>query len=132
MQLLNVILFWLFFGVLCAFLAKRQGKRQWIWFLIGIFLGLLGVILILTLPFIEKRLRRKRSAKPKVPPPPRRHDLWFYLDSAHRQQGPLPFADLAKEWKDKGIEEETFVWSDGMEEWKHLRDVPDLFKDLPK
>ena len=132
MQLFNIILFWVFFGFLASFIAKRKNRNPLGWFFIGFFFSLLGVLLVAILPN-----GRKRSLSPKKPLAstlPKRSEswmkMWYYLDRTHAQQGPLEFPDLIKEWKEKGISETSYIWGEGMQEWKKLSEMPDLVKEI--
>ncbi|MCH9609415.1 MAG: hypothetical protein S4CHLAM45_05560 [Chlamydiales bacterium] len=132
MQLLNIILFWIFFGVFSAHFAKRRGRRPFLWFFIGLFLGIFGVILLFVLPrrpFVAK-------AAPKAPQLQRSEawlKMWYYLDPHSKEQcGPFEFPHIAKNWQDKTLTDKTLVWGEGMKEWKHLHDLPDLKKEFNK
>ncbi len=106
MQLLNVLLFALFFGVLSAHLAKRQRRNPITWFLAGFFLGVFGVGLICLLPLLEKWKAKKKPApklplrRPEPPQPPLRSELWYYLDAEHQEKGPIELSDLTETWKE--------------------------------
>lgn len=131
MQLLNIILFWLFFGLLASHFAKKRGRHPLGWFFIGLFLGIIGVILLFVLPKVDKR-----TSAPKSPPPtlPKRSEawlkMWYYLDPNHACHGPLEFPDLIKKWKEKGICEKSFIWGEGMKEWQRLAELPDLVREF--
>ena len=54
--------------------------------------------------------------------------IWFVLIDGNRE-GPWSFEELKS---DKRLTPDTLVWKEGFEDWKKLRDVPelkDLFKD---
>lgn len=129
MQLIYIVIFWILFGFLTAYIAKRRGRDPLIWFPLGILFGFMGVLLALILP--------KQQKKMHVPPPllrPRRSDvwlkLWYYLDPTHQQQGPFDFPELAKLRKNKHISEGSFIWGEGMKEWTRLSELPDLIQEL--
>lgn len=131
MQLLNLILFWVFFGCIASYLAKRRGRNPLAWFFLGLFLGVLGVLLVAILP--------NRLHKPRTPPSPARPQrsevwlkMWYYLDPAHAQQGPLDFPDFAKLRRENHLTETSFVWGEGMKEWKRLAELPDLIQEMDK
>jgi len=56
---------------------------------------------------------------------------WFYLEADdQKQQGPISFSDLKKLWNEKKINEESYVWSEGMKEWEYISNMPTLEKNL--
>ncbi len=132
LQLINIILCWLFLGALGAHFAKKRGRFPLAWFGIGLTMGIFGLAMLFLLPKIEKK--PARSLTPKVLPPPKRSDswlkMWYYLDPTHVQQGPLEFPDLIKTWKEKHICDTTYIWGEGMAEWQRLSDHPDLVREL--
>lgn len=134
MQLLNVFLFWIFFGLLCAYLAHRQKKNRALWFMIGLFLGIFGVALILILPWLEGRAKAMAyKSAPVIPTPPliqEQPKLWYYLDATRQTQGPIGFPELASLWKEQSLTEQSYVWKEGMEEWKRLSEISELAKEL--
>ncbi len=132
MQLLNLLLFWLFFGVLSSHLAKKEGRNPRTWFFIGLFFGAFGIAFLYLLPLFEKRKKGKKPiAQPKpLPPQPQRREFWYYLDATHRQQGPIDFDHLAKVWESEEIADHSYLWTDGMGDWKKLSELPDLLQDF--
>lgn len=130
MQLFNLILFWVFFGCLAAFIAKRRGRNPITWFFLGLFLGILGILLVLILPAPRPKRR--------LPTPPllqsQRSEawlkMWYYLDPTHKQYGPIEFPDLAKLRKENQISEKSLVWGEGMKEWKQLAEMPELIQEM--
>ena len=133
MQLLNIILFWIFFGLLCSHLAKKRGKRQLPWFFIGLILGIFGVILVYVLP------SKEILTKPKLQEPAQlnRNDawmkMWYYQEPTSKlQKGPMEFPDLAKQWRKKALTDKTLIWGEGMSEWKRVNDLPDIVKEMEK
>lgn len=132
LQLINIILFWLFLGVLGAHFAKLRGRSPLAWFAIGLMIGIFGLATLFLLPKIQKKARLTPARK--APLPPKRSEawlkMWYYLDPAHAQQGPFEFPDLIKTWKEKRISEATYIWGEGMQEWKRLSDHPELIKEF--
>lgn len=54
----------------------------------------------------------------------------FYIAADGQQQGPFPIEDL----KEKGIQRDTLVWTDGLADWTKAEDVhllQDIFKATP-
>ena len=128
MQLLNLALFWIFFGLASSHFAKKRGRAPLIWFFLGLFLGIFGLALVFLLPKVEKIPQKLPTLSP------RKSDswikMWYYLDPHHTQQGPLDFPDFIKKWKENGLCEKSYIWGEGMQEWKQLSDLPDLVKEL--
>lgn len=132
MGILQLILFWIFFGLLASHIARRKGRDQILWFIIGLFIGAIGVIALLLLPAV-----RKPVPMPSIPISIRRPQksdawlkLWYYIDPTHEQHGPIEFPDLAKLRKEKRISEKSLIWGEGMQEWKKLADMPELIQEM--
>jgi hypothetical protein len=132
LQLINLVLFWLLMGMLGAHFAKKRGRQPLAWFGITLMLGIFGFAMLFLLPKIGK----KNNIAPSYKPPRiiERSDswlkMWYYLDHQHVQQGPFEFPDFIKTWKEKHIGEMTYVWGEGMTEWKQLRSQPELLQEL--
>ncbi len=113
MQLLNLLLFWLFFGILSSHLAKKKGRNPRIWFFIGLLFGAFGVALLYLLPLFEKLKAKKAVVQPKpLPPQSQRRDFWSYLDTTHKIGSNIPIYSSNTESSRKtrvNIEKET-LW----------------------
>jgi len=68
------------------------------------------------------------------------HDnVWFYVDAARQQQGPVSGEDLQARYAQGQLRADTLVWQAGMAEWQPLRQaialpppaVPNLDDPLP-
>lgn len=130
MQLFNIILFWVFLGFLCAFLAKKKGKSQLPWFFAGLVLGVFGIVLLYVLP--QKGTKAKKGAKP-LPQDEAWIKMWYYLEPKTREQkGPMEFPDLAKNWQKKALSDRTLIWGEGMKEWKKVEELPNIVKEMEK
>jgi hypothetical protein len=131
-------------GIASAALAQRKGRDPYIWFAIGTILGLLGFILLLALP--EKNSGQPAEKLPKQVPSvtiealpdtvhPHHEFLvkdWYYADAKGKQQGPVSFDALRALWAKKEIGDFTFIWSEGMQEWKKIQDLPEFLQHLSK
>lgn len=138
MQTFLFIISWLMFGAATAYFAKQRGRDPTIWFLIGTFFGILGLIFVFILPAIKpeegsaggEALLPDEKALSQLP----HHDYaikeWYYYDAQKQRIGPISFNDLKVRWTDAAITLESYVWSDGMSDWKPLKDVPDLLEHL--
>lgn len=110
-------------GSISAYLAARQGRNPYLWFFIGFFFGLVGLVTIFFVPKIQKE--KKGEARTPVTesfivgPTDK---FWYYLDPAHKQMGPLSFTALNRAWKEGKVKSTTFVWNEEFSEWKPLQD----------
>lgn len=136
------IFFWLLIGGATAHFAKQRGRDPVIWFLVGIFFGLLGLLLLFILPVasdqsqlaeqapeVNSLASSKNEDKPSLPhpnPPDYLVKDWFYLDGASKQQGPVTFDTLRRIWQEGKIGWSSYVWCEGMESWKRLEELVDL------
>lgn len=131
--MVNLVLFWIFFGFLTSYLARKRERNPRLWFLLGIFLGILGVALVLILP---KKQLKKAPVVVSEPTPVitpymiEKKSDWYYLDAQHQQQGPIAFETLVENCLNKNIQDEAFVWSAGMQEWRRLKEIPELLEKI--
>lgn len=129
MSYINIALFWVFFGFLCAYFARKKGRNPTTWFWLGIGLGLIGVIVILLLP-----KPKAKTKKPVVVIEPPKEELvpqaWYTLAKDKTHTGPHSIYDLQKMFKEGTINEATYFCQDGAPSWSRLQDLPDLKKHL--
>jgi GYF domain 2 len=140
---LNLLILFLI-GTTTAYFANQKRRDPYIWFAIGILLGIFGFLLLLFLPPIEDKQKPAQDQKeksdgtltieaaPDTSQPP--HDYlikdWFYIDTSKQQAGPVNFDLLKPLWKEQKIGALTFVWAEGMQEWKKIQDIPTLLRAL--
>ncbi|MFQ5729102.1 MAG: DUF4339 domain-containing protein, partial [Waddliaceae bacterium] len=53
---------------------------------------------------------------------------WYYLSAEGKQVGPIDYEDLRKLWDQNLLTIDTFVWCDGMEDWKKIEEL-NLFSE---
>jgi hypothetical protein len=129
MELLVVILSWLVFGGAASYFASQRGRDPFAWFMIGMLLGILGLLLLFLLPPLENEKKEPvepEEIAPVITEPAERLTDWFYLDKNRIQVGPVAFNALKRAWDDKEITIETLVWREGMGEWKKVAELPSL------
>jgi len=51
---------------------------------------------------------------------------WYYVDKSKTQQGPMSVSALSKHWKDQLVNENSYVWTQGMANWVKAKDMQDL------
>lgn len=113
-------------GFLSAHIAKRRGRNPSIWFGIGFLFGILGILAIFLMPLPKK----KQVPSPPLPtsePEPYidgpSDRFWYYLDTAHQQQGPMSHNALTTAWKKGEIASSTLVWHEELANWKELQEL---------
>ena len=93
------------FGCMCAYVAKKTDKNPIIWFAIGAFFGVFGLLAILYLTNKTIRSRQLATAsveiKKEIKLP---HKMWYYLDADQKQYGPVSSFSVHQELKDKKID----------------------------
>jgi hypothetical protein len=50
---------------------------------------------------------------------------WFHLVGGERQ-GPVALDEMRELVLEGSLEPDSYVWADGMPDWRHVRDVPAL------
>jgi len=116
-------------GIISAYLAFRRGKNPYIWFLVGAFFGLLGMITLFFVPSAKKKPQKSIPILESFIDGPN-NKFWYYLDPSHQRVGPISLAALTKAWKEKTITHATFIWHEELTDWKPLgqciqtREVP--------
>jgi hypothetical protein len=141
---LATIAMWIAFGVASAYFAKKQKRNPYIWFIVGLFLGIFGLLLLLMLPLVQ-RLRQKSPSPTQASPttitieakptsalqdptkPEYENALWYYLDDKNMQTGPMSFQAFENDWGSGKIIESSYIWSDVITNWKTFKEVfPDI------
>jgi hypothetical protein len=135
MEILIVVLSWLLFGGATSYFASQRGRDPFAWFLIGMLLGILGLLLLFLLPPVNPEEADKQGEEQALAPvvpesSPYRLKEWFYLDQDRKQCGPFSFTMLKKGWQQGKVSSNTLVWSDGMEAWKPIEELPELREAL--
>lgn len=129
MQHITIAAFWVFFGLLTSYLAGRKGKNQFLWFFIGLFLGCLGVLAIVLAP-TKPKAQKSQPPKPPLQDLAKRNEawskMWYYMDTGHIQQGPVEFQHIIQ----AKLTPTTYVWGEGMAEWKKLSELPELLQEI--
>lgn len=141
MMFLSIVL-WILLGWVTSYFAQQRGRDPMVWFLVGMFLGILGLLLLFILPVVEEPGSSSSSHDPEegamimeepaaLPFPPFRTDLdWYYIDQNHQQFGPVSFDLLKKSWDAGSSTVKTYVWNEEMSDWKKIGDLPELQKSL--
>jgi drug/metabolite transporter (DMT)-like permease len=111
-------------GLITAYIAYRRERKPILWFCIGFFFGLLGLLFFFFVP-------RKKKPIPAAPlkPQPQPYvfgpsdKYWYFLDRAQAQVGPMSYTALSNHWKQGEIKPDTFVWHEDLADWKPLQEL---------
>lgn len=118
-------------GIFSARYATERGRRSQVWFYIGLFFGLAGLLTLFFLPRIpltEPTAQDKLAEEPEQPDP--RFQRWFFVDQSRNQQGPVSFRHLFTAWRDQHISRDSLVWTEGMAQWEPISQLPLLLDKL--
>lgn len=129
MEILVVIVSWLLFGGASSYFAKQRGRDPFAWFLIGMLLGILGLLLLFLLPPLTSNQEEEPAKKVTAETESDslfRLKAWYYLDDQRNQIGPASFSQLKKESELGKIHPNTLLWCEGMTDWKPLSELPQV------
>jgi len=122
------IIFYLLFGAASAYLAQKRGRDPFLWFCIGVLLGIFSPILLLILPSFEtgadkeKKTAAAENPPPSPPPAEAEEASWYYLMDNGQQEGPVPLSQVKQLVSSGSLHAESYLWHDGMEDWKKLKE----------
>lgn len=136
-MMLSIIL-WVLIGAATAYFAHQRGRDPYIWFAIGILLGLFGILILVLLPPVGSAQEKVEEPTPFFLESDKQPKIgysveskeWFYLDKLRQQIGPVQFETLKQQWEEGEIDEQTFVWYEGMSDWKQLNELPETVEKM--
>lgn len=118
-------------AVATAYLAKQRERSVVFWFLLALLFGVLATLLLLILPKAsEMEEERARKDLEEEEGSDWQGMKWFYLDSDRKEKGNVTFQTLKELWEAKEVDLETYVWIEGMKEWKRISEIPKLKQKL--
>jgi hypothetical protein len=140
----------LLMGTLTAYIGWKRGRNPTFWFIMGIFFGWLGFVVVYFLPKQEEVLKQREEElgkiqkkeeplslekiEPVIEPvkdaPHSQETNWFYLNKEHQTQGPVLASTIEELWKKQEITRASFVWKEGMQDWKRVEELSDLYQLL--
>lgn len=134
MEIFVVIVSWLLFGGATSYFATQRGRDPFAWFLIGMLLGILGLLLLFLLPPLEIVSKESESkgtlSLPETEDPGYRMKAWYYIDQENQQVGPKSFNQLKKAGEAGKIQPDTLLWCEGMSGWKSIKELPEINEAL--
>lgn len=127
-------------GLCTAYLGFRYKKDPLLWFFIGGFFGLPGVVLSAAylLLFEKKRevafatgSQSTMQAAPLETSFEVKTDIaWYYLTPDEETIGPLSFERMQTLYNEKKLSEFTLVWNESFEDWQTIASITGLEKAL--
>lgn len=142
MEILVVVISWLVFGGASSYFASQRGRDPFAWFMIGMLLGILGLLLLFLLPPLEASEGEKPQTEELESDAPVFVELlpgetykikdWFYLDAHRSQVGPVNYNQLKEAWDEGKLSQKTLVWCEGMDLWQKIEELSDLKEGLLK
>lgn len=116
-------------------LAEKKGRNPHVWFIVGLFFGFLSLLILWLLPSLKQT--KGESDLVPVPEPVLEikptsdtashaqwaSDRWYYVSLEGVQMGPIDFSLVQEMMKDNRVRPETYLWCEGMENWKRCRDL---------
>lgn len=132
---LQALIVWSIICVITFLLAPKRGRDPWKWLVFAMLFGIFALLVLVILPpYVEEEKKEKPEVVVTPPVEPAQQDPslkdWFYIDVEKQQQGPTSFPNLKQAWSEKKITPDTYVWSDGMDQWKQIKDLELLLKEL--
>jgi len=120
----------LLLGAICSHFALKRGRDPYAWFAIGFFFGLLGILVLFLLPVRNQEEKPEEVLVMQEPVHDYINKKWFYINPGTPQQGPIEFTALKDLWKEEKISVSTFVWCEGMDQWRRIEELLSLQKIL--
>lgn len=149
MELFLFSIIWLILGAGTAFLAIQKGRDPVFWsigiMMLSLFglpfaiIGLGGLYLLPTVEEDEDSPDKHEFDEVLLPSETKNSSFedfsskqWFFYDSAKQMQGPLSFPQLQTSWKEASVNDQTYVWCEGMENWQTIGELPQFIDALAK
>lgn len=133
----------LIWGFVCMNVAKKRGRDPRAWYALGLFFSIFALAFLLLVPSKKMVLAAAQANEQKEQNTKDKEEelknsfnntlearKWYYLDTNNKQIGPVDFTTI-KEGKLKGlISSSTYLWSEGMLDWKKFDNLSYLRTEL--
>jgi hypothetical protein len=133
-------------GLITGYLASYRGRNPYVWFFVGVFFGMIGLLFLFLLPAVNddeiksdeeiksgelgEAVLNNTEEKLGLEQEELLKSQWYYLDSEHKQSSALSFDDLKNFWVKGIVKDVTYVWREGMEDWKKIHELSSLMESL--
>ncbi len=119
----NIIIIWILFGVISAYIANKKEKNIYRWFLYGALFGFAAIALILFLKPPKKPNPSLASTLSNMKPTKTDNYFWYYLDKNNIQKGPVSHTKIKEFVKNGTLLASNLVWNETMDSWKKISDI---------
>lgn len=99
-----------------AYISIMKGFNWPTWFILTLLLGPLVTVIL----YFSKKKKISLEKAFAIP----RDGLWFYLTKDSKQMGPVSSYRVEELFEIKELSRDTYVWKEGMQEWKKLENTP--------
>ncbi|MBS3903390.1 MAG: DUF4339 domain-containing protein [Anaplasmataceae bacterium] len=114
-----LISLWIIQGAISAYIAHNKARNPYIWFALGCFFGLFGILAVV----LVKPIRKKEPIAQPLVQPTLPNYMWYYLDNSSKQFGPLSTYGLQSALREGKVSLASYVWNESMQEWKVLKEI---------
>lgn len=133
MRLLLTLLIVLTISYLTSNFAAKRGRDRTGWFILGFFFGIFALATVFILPPLNKKEEeptvQAKDLVPQRPTEPVDHfadHQWHFIDVNSKQKGPLDILDIQIAWDDGLANSDSYVWHEGMSDWKKISEINGL------
>lgn len=144
MQSLIVLLVQVFSGFIGYYIAIKKNRSPVLWFIIGFFFGLLGILILLLLPEMPKIQNKSPYRNQYSSNSNQQNEIlektiilndeeascWFFLTDEKQTLGPFSLQTICKNISKKEQPEKTWLWKKGMKNWQRLEEIPEALEQL--
>lgn len=132
---------WIIMGLIGGRLAEKRGRNPWFWCFVGVMFWP-ALLALLVLPDLNDELEEPTGrmarevhaafdeATTVLADDYFSSHVWYYLDESHKEEGPVEFSFIRDLWTRKQLTEASYLWHEGMADWKPLGKVPGIREAL--
>ena len=144
---------WIAIGIVCSLVAKSKGKNQYLWFFLGTFFSIIGLLVLLLLPakkkekvpdighLSDKKMNSDAAAplgddsfSDQTPPPAKRIKpdpsmQWHYISETEKLVeviGPISIDELRKHVINKKLPMSTYIWCEELADWTQIHEFQNM------
>ena len=120
-EILKSIPYLIIIGITTGLIAyKRKGKNPYLWFMIGFFFGIFGLVGV----FFAKKNEPTALKEPTISLP----DGMWYVGFNGKTEGPFSSKRVEELYLKKELSDEHALWSENIENWVKIKELLALTK----